>query len=139
MNKFKKYILLGGVAISLAACQDQLDIKNPNLPTPASASSENGIVSLGLGSVYANGFRDLKFFDGVNGRFWAGAIGFHELMGDVVGIEAANLFANQLAFPDNLILDNGSQVANLNVPNTQKALIRANNSNSASVCIVALP
>ena len=130
MNKFKKYILLGSVAISLAACQDQLDIKNPNLPTPASASSENGIVSLGLGSVYANGFRDLKFFDGVNGRFWAGAIGFHELMGDVVGIEAANLFANQLAFPDNLILDNGSQVANLNVPNTQKALIRANNSNS---------
>lgn len=121
---------MSGIAISLVSCQDQLDIKNPNLPTPASASSESGILSLGLGAVYANGFRDLKFFDGVNGRFWAGAIGFHELMGDVIGIEAANIFANQMAFPDNITLDNGTQILNLNVPNTQKALIRANNTNS---------
>ncbi|MFC0183249.1 hypothetical protein ACFFJX_12050 [Pseudarcicella hirudinis] len=130
MNIIKKYILMGTMALSLASCQDQLDIKNPNLPTPQSASTESGILSLGLGAVYANGFRDLKYYDGVNGRFWAGAIGFHELMGDVVGIEAANQYANQLACPDVVTLDNGNKVLNPSVPNTQLALIRSVNVNS---------
>ncbi len=132
MNNIKKYMLTGVMMFSLFACQDQLDIKNPNAPTIPSASSETGILSLGLGAVYANGFRDLKFYDGVNGRFWAGAIGFHELMGDVVGVEAANIYANQLCYPDNVILDNGSQVPNTNVPNTQKGLIRAYNVNASA-------
>jgi len=130
MNKFTKYILTSTMALSLGACQDQLDIKNPNLPTPQSAGTESGIVSLGLGAVYANGFRDLKYYDGVNGRFWAGAIGFHELMGDVVGIEAANQYANQLAYPDVVTLDNGTKVPNLNVPPTQFSLVRSVNVNS---------
>lgn len=130
MNKFRKYILMSTMALSLGACQDQLDIKNPNLPTPQSAGTESGIVSLGLGAVYANGFRDLKYYDGVNGRFWAGAIGFHELMGDVIGIEAANQYANQLAYPDVVTLDNGTKVANLNVPPTQFSLVRSVNVNS---------
>jgi starch-binding outer membrane protein, SusD/RagB family len=130
MNKFKKYIMMGTLAFSLGACQDQLDIKNPNLPTPQSAGTESGILSLGLGAVYSNGFRDLKYYDGVNGRFWAGAIGFHELMGDVIGIEAANIYANQLSYPDAVTLDNGTKVPNLNVPPTQYALVRSVNTNS---------
>lgn len=117
-------------AFSLASCQDQLDIKNPNLPTPASASTESGIISLGLGAVYGNGFRDVKYFDGVLGRFWAGAIGFHELMGDVVGIEAANQFSNQLACPDFITLDNGTKVLNPSSPNQQIPFIRSVNINS---------
>lgn len=130
MKKMKKYILMTCFAFSLASCQDQLDIKNPNLPTPASASTESGIISLGLGAVYGNGFRDVKYFDGVLGRFWAGAIGFHELMGDVVGIEAANQFSNQLACPDVITLDNGTKVLNPSSPNQQIPFLRSVNINS---------
>jgi starch-binding outer membrane protein, SusD/RagB family len=130
MNKITKYILMGSLALSLGACQDQLDIKNPNLPTPQSASTETGIISLGLGAVYANGFRDLKYFDGVNGRFWAGTIGQHELMGDVIGIEAANQFANQLGCPDAITLDNGTKVLNPSNPSQQIPFLRSVNINS---------
>jgi starch-binding outer membrane protein, SusD/RagB family len=130
MNKINKYILMGSLALSLGSCQDQLDIKNPNLPTPQSASTESGIISLGLGAVYANGFRDLKYFDGVNGRFWAGTIGQHELMGDVIGIEAANQFANQLGCPDAITLDNGTKVLNPSNPNQQIPFLRSVNINS---------
>ncbi len=130
MNKTKKYILMSCVALSLASCQDQLDIKNPNLPTPQSASTESGIISLGLGGIYANGFRDLKYYDGVNGRFWAGAIGQHEIMADVVGMEAANQFANQIGCPDAVTLDNGTKVLNPSSPNQQIPFLRSVNINS---------
>lgn len=130
MNKIKKYILMSCTALSLASCQDQLDIKNPNLPTPQSASTESGIISLGLGGIYANGFRDLKYFDGVNGRFWAGAIGQHEIMADVVGMEAANQFANQIGCPDAVTLDNGTKVLNPSSPNQQIPFLRSVNINS---------
>jgi len=130
MNKIKVYILMSSLSLLLGACQNQLDIKNPNLPTSQSAGTESGILSLGLGAVYANGFLDLKYYDGVIGRFWAGAIGFHELMGDVIGIEAANDYANQLTYPDLVTLDDGTKVPNLNVPPTQYALIRSVNVNS---------
>ncbi len=130
MNKIKKYILMSCAALSLASCQDQLDIKNPNLPTPQSASTESGIISLSLGGIYANGFRDLKYFDGVNGRFWAGAIGQHEIMADVVGMEAANQFANQIGCPDAVTLDNGTKVLNPSSPNQQIPFLRSVNINS---------
>ena len=130
MNRIKKYILMSCTIFSLASCQDQLDIKNPNLPTPSSASTESGIISLGLGGIYANGFRDLKYYDGVNGRFWAGAIGFHEIMADVVGMEAANQFANQIGCPDVVTLDNGTKVLNPSSPNQQITFLRSININS---------
>ncbi|MEA5460639.1 RagB/SusD family nutrient uptake outer membrane protein [Arcicella sp. LKC2W] len=130
MNKIKKYILMSCAVFSLASCQDQLDIKNPNAPTPQSAATESGIISLGLGGVYGNGFRDLKYFDGVNGRFWAGAIGFHEIMADVVGMEAANQFANQIGCPDMVTLDNGTKVLNPSNPSQQIPFLRSVNINS---------
>jgi starch-binding outer membrane protein, SusD/RagB family len=130
MNKISKYILMGSLALSLGSCQDQLDVKNPNLPVVESASTESGVVSLGLGAVYANGFRDLKYFDGVNGRFWAGTIGYHELMGDVIGIEAANQFANQIGCPDAITLDNGTKVLNPSSPSQQIPFLRSVNINA---------
>lgn len=130
MNKLKKYISISILATTLVACQDQLDIKNPNAPSPASAQTEQGILSLALGSTYNNGFRELKFFDGVLGRFWAGAIGYHELMGDVISIEAANQFANQISCPDVVTLDNGTKVLNPSSPNQQIPFVRSINVNS---------
>jgi hypothetical protein len=123
------FLLLAG---SVMSCKDQLDIQNPNQPTPATASSEAGIVALAQGSVYKNGFTSAgnKYYDGVVGAFYNGVVGIHELMGDVVSAEAANTYMNNLSSPDMVTLDNGTQVANPNSPALQKNLLRAVNTNS---------
>jgi len=123
------FLLLGGTVMS---CKDQLDIQNPNQPTPATAASEAGIVALAQGSVYKNGFTSAgnKYYDGVVGAFYNGIVGIHELMGDIVSAEAANTYMNNLSAPDMVILDNGAQVPNPNNPAQQKVLLRAVNTNA---------
>ncbi len=125
-------ILVGvlGIALSFTACKKDLDITNVNSPTPASAQNENGLYPFAQGTIYLNGFHNLKFSDGVYGRFWPGAMGFHELMGDVIGAEAANAFMNQIGCPNRVTLDNGQVVVNPSQPNTQYALLRAANNNA---------
>lgn len=125
-------ILIGilGATLSMTACKKDLDISNTNLPTPQSAQNETGLLSLAQGSIYRNGFFDLKYSDGVYGRFWAGATGFHEMMGDIIGAEAANAYINQIGCPNKVTLDNGTVVLNPSAINTQYALLRAVNKNS---------
>lgn len=125
-------ILVGilGVTLSLTACKKDLDISNVNSPTPSSAQNENGVTALAQGTIYLNGFYNLKFSDGVYGRFWAGAMGFHEIMGDVVGAEAANAFMNQIGCPNKVTLDNGTVVLNPSNPKTQYELVRYANQNA---------
>ena len=129
--KYNK-ILVGmlGVTLSITACKKDLDITNTNQPTPQSAQNEVGVVSLAQGSIYRNGFYDLKYSDGVFGRFWAGATGFHALMGDEIGAEAANAFMNQIGCPNKVTLDNGTVVLNPSALNTQYALLRGINVNA---------
>ena len=130
--KNNQYLLIGLLLLVFTGtgCKKDLDIINPNDPTPASASTETGIISLAQGGVYVNGFRNLKYSDGVFGLFWSGAMGFHELMGDVIGAEAANAFLNQIGCPDRVVLDNGTAVVNPNAPNTAKAFLRQVNQNT---------
>jgi hypothetical protein len=125
-------ILVGilGVTLSLTACKKDLDISNVNSPTPGSAQNENGVTALAQGTIYLNGFYNLKFSDGVYGRFWAGAMGFQEIMGDVVGAEAANAFMNQIGCPNKVTLDNGTVVLNPSNPKTQYELVRYANQNA---------
>jgi starch-binding outer membrane protein, SusD/RagB family len=130
MKKIHIIIFATVLISSIISCKKQLDVKNPNQPTPASATTEAGIIALAQGGVYRNGFRDLKYSDGVYGFFWSGAIGFHEMMGDAIQVEAANAFINQIGCPDKAILDNGTAVLNPNAPNKQIALIRQINTNS---------
>ncbi len=120
-------VLLGS---SLAACKNELDVKNDNQPVPASALSEKGIQAFAQGGIYRNGFVDLKHGDGIYGFFWSGAIGFHEMMGDAIGVEAANGFINQIGCPDAVTLDDNSVVINPNAPKKQYELIRLVNQNS---------
>jgi len=122
-------LLLAG---SVMSCKDQLDIQNPNQPTPATAASEAGIIALAQGSIYKNGFTSAgnKYYDGVVGANYNGVVGFHELMGDVVGAEAANTYINNLSCPDVVTLDNGASQPNPNNPPLQKTLLRAINTNS---------
>jgi hypothetical protein len=125
-------ILVGilGVTLSLTACKKDLDITNVNSPTPASAQNENGAIALAQGTIYLNGFYNLKYSDGVYGRFWAGATGFSEIMGDVIGAEAANAFMNQIGCPNKVTLDNGTVVLNPSNPKTQYELVRYANQNA---------
>ena len=122
-------LLFAGTVMS---CKDELDIQNPNQPTPATAASEAGIIGLAQGSIYKNGFTSAgnKYYDGVVGAFYNGVVGIHELMGDIVAAEAANTYMNNLSAPDMVTLDNGAQVPNPNSPNQQKVLIRQINQNS---------
>ncbi len=120
-------ILFVGITFS---CKDDLDIKNPNQPGLDEAATESGIINLASGAVYVNGFKDLKYYDGVPGYFWTGAMGFHELMGDIIGEEAANIYGNQIGCPEYLLLDNGTRVNNPNSPNNQRSLIDLVNVNA---------
>ncbi len=131
MNKNKILIGLLGLTLGVSSCKKDLDISNPNQPTPQSAASESGVLSLGQGGIYFNGFYALKTSDGVYGRFWSGATGFHEMMGDIIGVEAANAFINQIGCPNAVITDGGtSTILNPGTPNTQYALIRTINKNA---------
>jgi hypothetical protein len=128
-------ILVGilGVALSLTACKKDLDISNTNLPTPESAQNEPGVISFAQGSIYRNGFYDLKYSDGVYGRYWAGTMGFQELMGDIIGAEAANAYMNQIGCPNSVTLDNGTVVPNPASIKTQYELCRYVNQNAQGV------
>lgn len=129
----KILILFLASAVIGTGCKKELDVKNPNEPTPEASTNEQGILSLAQGGVYINGFKTLKYGDGVFGLFWSGAMGFHEMVGDVIGVEAANAFCNQIGSPNKVILDPANPgtttVLNPNNPNTWYAFMRTVNQN----------
>ena len=122
-------LITGGL---LTSCKDQLDIKNPNNPTPASAANESGILGLAQGSIYVNGFTSTgdKYYDGVIGAFFNGVYGIHDMMGDEVAAEAANAYMNQISCPNDVTLDDGTKVTNPNSPSNFITFIRSVNVNA---------
>jgi starch-binding outer membrane protein, SusD/RagB family len=122
-------LITGGLFTS---CKDQLDIKNPNNPTPASAANESGILGLAQGSIYVNGFTSTgdKYYDGVIGAFFNGVYGIHDMMGDEVAAEAANAYMNQISCPNDVTLDDGTKVTNPNSPSNYITFIRSVNVNA---------
>ncbi|UFH54051.1 RagB/SusD family nutrient uptake outer membrane protein [Spirosoma sp. KNUC1025] len=123
MNTLKIVALTLVFAGFITSCKEQLDVKNPNQPSPDALRTESGMISYGEG-FYLTGFRDVKYYDGVPGYFWSGAIGNHELMGDVIGTDIANVFINQIGCPDQVKLDDGTVLLNPNSPNKQIDFIR---------------
>jgi starch-binding outer membrane protein, SusD/RagB family len=123
------FYLIAAVGLFASGCKKELASSNPNTPSPESLNSESGIITYSTGGVYINGFKTLKYTDGVYGPFWSGATGFHELMADVVGADAANAFINQMGCPEKVVHDDASVVLNPNSPNKQIALIRQANTN----------
>jgi len=116
MKKQLIYIICSAV-LALTGCKKtELDVRNPNSPNPSSAASESGIVALGLGAVYTNGFNgitDTKYTNSfLGGTYWFLGSGYHDLMADVVTSEAANNVTNQISLPDYVILDDGTKITN---------------------------
>jgi starch-binding outer membrane protein, SusD/RagB family len=136
--KYMKLIIKSGalilfMSVFALACKKQLDIKNPNQPNPETLKTENGILAYGLAGVYQNGFRSTKYGDGVVGEsFFAFVNGFHSLLGDETGIEAANVYANQVGCPDKVTLDGGTSVINPGTPNRSTLVIREKNINASA-------
>jgi len=124
------YTLTIAAILSAGACKkSELDVKNPNQPTPENAATETGIVSLGLGAVYQNGFNgisDSRYTGSFLGStYWFLGSGYHDLLADVISAEAANNITNQVGVPDYVILDNGTKITN-SAPS--KTVVRVNNS-----------
>ena len=93
MKKYKLLFLTVALIGIIYSCKKQLDVKNPNQPTPESAKTESGIIALAQGGIYFNGLGSgsLKY-GGFNGSFWNDPVSYHDLMGDVIGVEAANQY-----------------------------------------------
>ncbi|MDZ7650316.1 MAG: hypothetical protein U5K54_26025 [Cytophagales bacterium] len=126
----KIYIIIAILISGITSCEDQLDVQNPINQLLKVLKPKRVIVNFAQGGVYVNGFYSLKFVDGVPGRFFTGAVGYHELMGDVIGVEAANTFMNQIGLPDMVTHDNGTLVPNPASPSKQKDLVRQINTNA---------
>jgi starch-binding outer membrane protein, SusD/RagB family len=123
---------LFAVTALTTACKKDLAVENPNDPTLNSLNSELGMISFATGGVYINGMRDLKYSDGVFGPYLSGALGFHEMMGDVIQCDAANAFMNQIGCPEKVTYDNATFLNNPNAPNTQRGLLTQINTNSSA-------
>jgi hypothetical protein len=111
------------------SCKDQLDVKNPNQPTTGSANSESGLVNLAQGAIYVNGFLTVKY-GGFYGGFFGDPVGYHEIMGDNIGAEAANQRLNEIGVANYVVLDNGTKVMNPNSPTLQLDMLRQVNINA---------
>ena len=108
----------------LNACQEQLDVENPNAPQFSIARTETGILNFAMGAVYVAPTK----YSGA-GFLWNEVQSFHEVMGDAVGTDLTQLGLNQIGCPERILLDNGSSMPNPHSPANQKGLIRQMNVN----------
>jgi len=121
-NKFS-YVVAALALFAATACKKQLNVGNPNAPTIGSnVSSESGLIAFTEGSTWIDGF--------VNGDGWLGnsyfslPYGFQELLGDVVGADAANQEISVLSVPAKVTTEDGTTVDN---PNLQIPFLRQYN------------
>ena len=130
-----KHNIIISVSVLLAviitvSCKKDLNVNNPNQPGTEAASTEDGLISLAQGTTYLNGFNYLKYSDGgLGATFYTGVVGIHELLGDVVTSDYANVYMNQIGCPDAITLDNSSVLLNPNSPPIQKDFLRQVNFN----------
>lgn len=99
----------------LVACQDQLDVKNPNQPTVDALNTESGIISFAQGGVYVNGFQ----WNNETGALPYSAI--HDRMADVIGSDFGGY---PISTPELVTLNDGSTVPNPLNPPSQVAWLR---------------
>lgn len=128
MKKYKIFTtsVMMVALVAASSCKKQLDVKNPNQPTIDQASTESGIISLALGSIYQSGFNavDLTNLTALGNSFFAMALYYHELLADDISSDIANQNINIVNLPDYVILDDGTKLVN---QSPHKTNVRINN------------
>lgn len=130
MNK-NKFLTAGLVAACLfgtISCKDQLDIKNPNVPTAAvNVANETGLYQLVTGATYINGF--------FNGDAWLGnsyfslPMGYNELIADNVGASASNNQVTTVGQPDYVLYPDDTKKTN---PSPAIGILRTYNNRAST-------
>jgi hypothetical protein len=128
-NKVLYIIAAALIFIGDSCSKSELNVTNPNSPSPASAQTEAGILALGLGAVYQNGFNgitDSRYTGSFLGSsYWFLGAAYMDELADVVTAEAANNITNQISVPDYWIDDNGNKISNTSLA---KTVAKLNNS-----------
>ncbi len=125
MFKIKASILVLAMLVLNVSCSDQLDVKNPNLPSPSQTETESSIYSLAMGSVYINGFQGIAW---LGDSYFSLCWGYHELLADAVSAEASNNLVNQINLPEYTIYGSGANTGQkISLPTKGKVILKANN------------
>ncbi len=128
------YLVVGAMLIAGIACKKQLQVGNPNQPTLAgNVTNEAGMISLVQGSTYIDGF--------VNGDAWLGnsyfslPYGYSELLGDMVGADAANQQISVVSVPQSVVTEDNTTITNPSpqIPFLRTYNTRANTGSGANV------
>lgn len=122
MNKYILAILL----VSVIACKKELNVGNPNQPTTdANVNTEAGIISLSIGAVYVNGFKNGD--DWLGNSYFSLPYGYSELLADVVGAQASNQLISTISIPEFYILDDNTKITTTtsNIPQLRTNNTRA--------------
>jgi len=127
-NRYIAKLVIMVLLLVPMACQDQLDVENPNEPTlKGSIIDEDGFASFIQGTTYNNGFS--RGANWLGDSYFSLPWGYHELMADNVGASAANNQITNIGQPLYIILDNGTKITN---PTTQANIIRTFNNRAST-------
>jgi starch-binding outer membrane protein, SusD/RagB family len=117
---FSYLVVLSIIVTSSISCKKQLDVVNPNSPTPQQVENEDEVYALARGTVYVGGFQGISW---LGDSYFSLCWGYHELMGDLIGAEASNNLINQINLPAYAII-NGTTI---NLPASSRTILKANN------------
>lgn len=108
--RFISMIIMGSLMTGNFACNDQLEVGNPNNPqTSTSVVSVAGLTSLAQGVIYIDGFYDEDNWLG--NSYFSLPYGYQELLGDMVGAPTAlNQNINRISQPNYFTLADGSKI-----------------------------
>jgi starch-binding outer membrane protein, SusD/RagB family len=129
----KKSILISGLLATILllgpiACQNELDVQNPNSPTLlGSVVDEESFVSFIQGATYGNGFS--RGSNWLGNSYFSLPWGYHELLADNVGASAANNQITNIGQPGSVDLGNGTTLSN---PTSQVNIVRTFNNRAAT-------
>jgi hypothetical protein len=124
MNKHRYILVI--LLLSVIACKKELNVGNPNQPTIGeNVNTESGLISLAIGAVYVNGFKNGD--DWLGNSYFSLPYGYSELLGDVVGAQASNQLISTISIPEYYILDNSTKVTTTtsNIPQLRTNNTRA--------------
>lgn len=127
-NLFITGLLAATLLLGPIACQNELDVQNPNSPTLlGSVVDEESFVSFIQGTTYGNGFS--RGSNWLGNSYFSLPWGYHELLADNVGASAANNQITNIGQPANVDLGNGTTLSN---PTSQVNIIRTFNNRAAT-------